>query len=239
MRIVVVPVGPLAEDSVRVLEPRAMVRSVDAFLKESGDCWPWLVLEASDAGQAAEAARVARCGKIVGTLLLGAHPTGRTFAGFARELARPVLCARGPDVDPVEALDRCWFAPLLEVGLMGFNFEDVQAILSESDYGLLDLVPLECGPGGDYLLPPRVAESLPGAASVLAVVHGGPDLTLHGINALLGAIQAMVPEDANVLAQALCDERGAPLRLAVCVLYACEGATAPSKSGTAEVRAGS
>lgn len=223
LRAGVVPIGPRAVEASRPIAQRGGALSVTSLLEDHGPHLAWVLLDARDGPSAPEASRIAREGRAAGILLTGAAPALGELQGFARELGAVVLCAAAPDVDPIAALEDCWFAPLLLHGVMGFYLDDLEALLGVSTCGIIDVVPLQ--PAGErepegYALTQRARVALGGAESVLLVVHDGPELTLFDVNELLMAVGGLVPPEANVIAQALVHDPCPRPRIALCTLYA-------------------
>jgi len=228
----VVPIGPHAVERARGIAQRGGTLRVRTLAEGRGSHVVWALLDARDAACAPEASRLAHLGGVAGILLTGVCPTRSALQGYARELGARVLCAAGPDVDAIAALEDCWFAPLLLRGVLGFYPDDLEAILRASSCGLLDVVPLrppaERGPEG-YALSQRSRDALCGAQSALVVVHDAPELTLFDVNELLVALGGLVPPEASVLAQAIVHDPCPRPRLALCTLYGAvvAGSTAP------------
>lgn len=87
-------------------------------------------------------------------------------------------------------------------GVVNVDFADVQAIMKNSGTALMG-IGIQSGEGravqaaNAAINSPLIESSLKGATGVIVNVTGGPDMTLHEINAASQVIQKEIAEDAN------------------------------------------
>ncbi len=96
-------------------------------------------------------------------------------------------------------------------GVVNVDFADVQAIMKNSGTALMG-IGIQSGEGravqaaNAAINSPLIESSLKGATGVIVNVTGGPDMTLHEINAASQVIQKEIAEDANFTFGAVINE---------------------------------
>ncbi|MGN0014785.1 MAG: cell division protein FtsZ [Candidatus Gastranaerophilaceae bacterium] len=96
-------------------------------------------------------------------------------------------------------------------GVVNVDFADVQAIMKNSGTALMG-IGIQSGEGravqaaNASINSPLIESSLKGATGVIVNVTGGPDMTLHEINAASQVIQKEIAEDANFTFGAVINE---------------------------------